>query len=207
MRILVACERSGEVRRALREAGHFAFSCDLVPAEDGEVSQHYQGDIFDLTGYPWDAMIAFAPCTYLCNSGVRWLYNEDGTKNMDRWEKMEAGALFFKKLWNLPIPCIAMENPIMHKYAREIIFSDTTFDYNKQMIQPWQFGHAEKKGTCLWLKGLLPLKGTDNVYKEMKALPVREQQRIHHMSPGPCRSIERARTFTGIARAMASQWF
>lgn len=211
MRILVACERSGEVRRALTAQGHFAVSCDLVPAEDGEKEMHFEGDVFNISFFPWDAMIAFCPCTYLCNSGVRWLWNKDGTKNTERWALMEAGANFFKGVWTLPIPLIAMENPVMHKYAREIIFGRDKKGNLKgkpdQIIQPWQFGHPEKKATCLWLKGLPLLKETKNVKKEMEALPVRDSQRVHHMAPGPERSIERARTYTGIAEAMATQWF
>ena len=36
MRVLVACEFSGTVRRALRARGHDAWSCDLLPAEEIE---------------------------------------------------------------------------------------------------------------------------------------------------------------------------
>jgi len=127
-----------------------------------------------------------------------------GTIKMDE-ALMEQGALFFKAPWEAPVPYIAIENPIMHKYAKQIIFGNTRKNY-AQIIQPWQFGHTEKKATCLYLKGLPLLKGTKNVKEEMSKLPVREQQRIHHMSPGPSRGMERSRTYSGVADAMASQW-
>lgn len=201
---LIACEYTGAVRDALILKGQFAISCDLLPSESPH-GGHYTGDVMDILNNDWYGLIGFPPCTYICNSGVRWLWNKDGTKNKERWALMEQGALFFKALWEAPIPRIALENPIMHKYAKEIIFGNTGKNY-AQIIQPWQFGHTEKKATCLFLKGFPPLEGTKNVKKEMEELPVRLSQRIHHMSPGPARGMERSRTYSGVAEAMASQW-
>lgn len=194
MRVLIACEFSGIVREAFRQRGHDAWSCDLLPTEiEG---QHIQGDVLDILGDGWDLMVAHPPCTYICNSGVSWLYKRDG-----RWDDMRAGALFFKALWNAPIPRIAIENPIPHKYALRIIGRM----YN-QVIQPYMFGHAESKATCLWLKGLPQLRETNNVFDVWRELPDNIAQRIHHLPPSSERGKLRSITFSGIAGAMVGQW-
>lgn len=194
MRVLVACEYSEIVRDAFEKRGHDAVSADYRPTEiEGN---HYQGNVMDIIDDDWDLMIAHPPCTYLANSGVRWLYEEEG-----RWEKMEKAALFFKSLLEADIPMIAVENPIPHKYAVEII--GRKYD---QIIHPYQFGHTETKSTCLWLKNLPSLKETNNVKKKMENLPDKEKHRIHYMSPSKDRSKKRSLTFEGIAQAMAAQW-
>ena len=96
MKILIACEYSGIVREAFREKGHDVMSCDLLPTEIP--GKHYQGDIFDVIDDGWDMMIAFPPCTYLCNSGVRWLYEQK-----DRYQKMLNGAGVFRQLLDADI--------------------------------------------------------------------------------------------------------
>lgn len=106
---------------------------------------------------------------------------------------MEEAAQFFKSLLALPIPKVAVENPIQHRYAREIIGQKYT-----QIIQPYQFGHGETKATCLWLKNLPPLQPTQVVDGR--------EPRVHHASPGANRWKERSRTLLGIGKAMASQW-
>jgi hypothetical protein len=194
MRVLVACEYSGTVRDAFIARGHDAMSCDLLPTE--KPGPHYQGDVFDIFGDGWDLMIAHPPCTYLANSGVSWLYKDES-----RWQKMRDGAEFFKQLLAAPIGMIAVENPIMHKHAMAIV-GQKPF----QVIQPWMFGHPESKATCLWLTGLMPLRETDNVHREMMQRTKAERQRLHWLPPGPDRWKERSRTFQGIANAMAIQW-
>jgi hypothetical protein len=194
-KVLVACEFSGVVRRAFRRQGYDAWSCDILPAEDGS-KYHIQGDVMDVLDDGWDLMIAHPPCTYLANSGVSWLYRQEG-----RWDSMKEGAQFFKSLLNADIPQIAIENPIMHKYAKEIIGKDKT-----QVIQPWMFGHSEQKATCLWLKNLPVLQETHNVKEEMLALPDNQRQRLHHLPPSKNRWKLRSKTFEGIAEAMAEQW-
>ena len=195
MRVLVACEYSGKVRRAFRKRGHDAWSCDLLPADDGS-EYHYQGDVMDIINDGWDLLIGHPPCTYLCNSGVSWLHKQEG-----RWDRMRDGAEFFKLLWESNIPRIALENPIMHKYAKEIIGTNQT-----QLVQPWMFGHAESKATCLWLKGLNPLIETNNVKEKWKMLPKKEAQRLHMLPPSKDRWKLRSETYQGIADAMAEQW-
>jgi hypothetical protein len=185
MRILVGCEFSGVVREAFRALGHDAWSCDFLNTEIP--GQHYQGDVRDLLNEYWDLAIFHPSCQFLTNAGVRWLYSEAG-----RWQKMVEGAEFFRLLLNAPIARIAVENPIPHRYALEIIGQSYT-----QIIQPWQFGHGETKGTCLWLKNLPKLKSTNEVSGRV--------HRIHKMPGGKNQSINRSRTYAGVANAMASQ--
>lgn len=196
MKVLVACEFSGVVRRAFRALGHDAWSCDLLPSED-DSAHHIQGDCLSALTAGWDLMIAHPPCTYLCNSGVRWL-SDGKTLNPDRHKLMMAGCDLFAALYHAPIPRIAVENPIMHRYAKDYLQSAWKIPSQSQLIQPWQFGHGETKATCLWLRGLPLLKPTSIVSGRK---PV-----VHHMSPGPDRQRLRSITYAGIAKAMSEQW-
>jgi site-specific DNA-cytosine methylase len=181
MRVLVACEFSGTVRRAFRVLGHDAVSCDLLPAEDGS-PDHYQGDVRDILRDGWDLMIAHPPCTHLAVSGARWFKD----KLVEQGEALE----FVRLLLDAPIERIALENPVSIISSR--------IRKPDQIIQPWQFGHGETKATCLWLKNLRLLMPTDVVDGR--------EARVHRMPPGPDRWKERSRTFDGIAAAMAVQW-
>lgn len=196
MRVLVACEFSGIVRRAFSAIGHDAWSCDLLPAEDGS-NKHIQGDARDILNDGWDLlMVAHPPCTRLCNSGVRWLHKPPRGRTLsEMWEELREGAALFSSFWNAPIPRVAIENPVMHRHAKELI---ENFEPPAQIIQPWQFGHGETKATCLWLRDLPALEPT-------KIVEGREQ-RVHRMPPSPDRWRERSRFFPGIAAAMADQW-
>ena len=180
MKVLVACEFSGVVRDAFRRQGHDAWSCDILPTEQG--GPHIQGDVREVLGVGWDMMIAHPPCTHLAVSGARWFKD----KQSEQAEALE----FVRTLLNAPIPRIALENPISIISSR--------IRKPDQIIQPWQFGHGETKATCLWLKGLLPLQPTQIVEGR--------EARVHRMPPGPDRWKERSRTFPRIAEAMASQW-
>lgn len=180
LRVLVACEYSGTVRDAFAKLGHYAMSCDLLPTE--KPGPHYQGRVEDIINDGWDLMIAHPPCTHLAVSGSRWFHLK---------QKEQAEALdFVRFLLSAPIPYIALENPV------SVI--STRIRKPTQTIQPWMFGHGETKATCLWLKGLPPLKPTNMVEGR--------EQRVWKMPPGPNRWKERSRTFQGIADAMASQW-
>lgn len=184
MRVLMSCECSGEVRRAFRLHGVDAWSCDLEPAED-ESEYHIQGDVLSVLHERWDMVIAFPPCTHLASSGARWF------KQKQADGRQQAGIEFFlahTRLSHVPFVCI--ENPVG--------IMSTKYRKPDQIIQPWQFGHGETKATCLWFKGLCELSPTNIV-------PGREA-RVHKMAPGPNRSRERSRTYTGIAEAMANQW-
>jgi len=201
LRILIACEESQAVCKEFRDKGYEAYSCDIIPCSGGHPEWHIQDDVLRHLDDGWDMMIAHPTCTYLSNSGVCWLYNKDGSKNMDRWNNLDAGAVFFKELLNADIPLIAVENPIPHKYAVERI--GRKYD---QLIQPYHFGHLESKATCLWLKGLKPLEKTNDVKNKWKKLPKAESQRLHYLPPTADRAKIRSKTFPGIAKAMAEQW-
>ena len=195
-RVLVACEYSGTVRNAFLERGHDAWSCDLLPSEDGS-NRHIIGDARDLLHDGWDLlMVAHPPCTRLCNSGVRWLTKPPpGRTKEEMWAELEEGAALFSDFWNAPIERIAIENPVMHKHAKARI---KNFEEFAQSIQPWQFGHGETKRTCLWLKNLPRLVPTNVV--------VGSDPRVHYMTPSPGGGKERSRSSPGIAKAMAKQW-
>jgi len=196
MRVFVGCEYSGVVRDAFIANGHEAWSCDLLPTDSP--GNHYQGDIFDALDHlgSFDIGVFHPPCTYLCNSGVCHLHKDES-----RWGKLDDAGEFFRRILNLPIARIAVENPIPHKYAVERI--GRKYD---QIIQPWMFGHPESKATCLWLKGLPKLMETNNVRDEFKSLPKNEAQRIHYLPPSKDRWKLRSTTYLGIAAAMADQW-
>jgi len=194
LRVLVACEYSGVVRDAFAARGHYAMSCDLLPADSP--GPHYQGDVRDIMDDGWDLMIAHPPCTYLTNSGVRWLYSEEL-----RWQHLIDGAAFFRELLEAPVPRVAVENPVMHGWAAKIVGQRQA-----QVIQPWMFGHPETKATGLWLRNLPPLISTEDVKGYMQTLPAKERNRIHYASPGPERWKLRSTTYAGIAAAMADQW-
>ena len=189
MKVLVACEFSGVMRDAFLALGHDAISCDL---EDTEVEgPHIRGDVRRFLRQPWDLVIAHPPCTYLCNSSVRWLHSRP-----ERWGQMEEAAAFMRECLNANAPRVAVENPIMHKYAVELIGRQAD-----QFVQPYHFGHPETKRTGLWLRGLPPLMPTEIVSDAHHA-----ERRIHRLPPGRGRAKERSRTYPGIAAAMAWQW-
>lgn len=227
MRVLVACERSGVVRDAFRALGHDAWSCDLLPSEsETEAGYHLEGDARiwlsneQIAQWQWDLMIAHPPCTYLSVSGLHW-----NKRRPERAAKTEEALAFVRFLLDAPISRIAIENPIS--------CISTRIRKPDQVIQPYQFGHDASKSTCLWLKNLPPLTPTcyveprmvcecGTVYSYAMAkgchLCGREQAFAkprwanqtdsgqNRLAPSPTRSAERARTYEGIAAAMAEQW-
>ena len=188
MRVLVACECSGVVRQAFRARGHDAYSCDLVPAED-DSPFHIQADALDtgragLSGRPWDLMIAHPPCDHLAASGARYF----AAKRADG--RQAAAVAFVRALAALPIARWAIENPISilgHVWREP-----------DQIIEPWMFGHGERKATCLWLQGLPLLMPTRKVGGRVA--------RVATMPDRKSRAREGARTPQGIGDAMAAQW-
>ena len=204
MKVLVACEESQAVCKAFREKGHEAYSCDIVPCSGGHTEWHLQQDVLPLLKEKWDIIIAFPPCTYLTVTGNRW-FNIDryGEKAIQRHKDRKDAIDFFMAFANADCERIAIENPggIMSSEWRK----------PNQIINPWQFGDAFQKKTCLWLKGLPELKPTNIVeipprkrfdsgksmpswYAELWNLPKEERAKL------------RSKTFPGIARAMAEQW-
>lgn len=213
MKCLVACEYSGRVRSELRALGHDAWSCDLLPSED-DSPYHIQGYVDALLEQPWDLVIAHPPCTYLSNSGVRWLYPRDGYRDdlienlrvTERWEAMRDAVCFFLDCMRANSPRVAVENPVMHKHAREMLVDYGVIDGYPQdgrpsfTVQPYQFGDPHKKRTCFWTRGLPPLKPTSDMG------PEGAEQTVWKMGPSEDRWKERSRTYPGIAKAIAQQW-
>lgn len=205
IRTLIACERSGTVRDAFNKAGHDAYSCDLLP-DDKKSNRHYQCDVMDILDQDWDLlMVAHPPCTRLCNSGVRWLSKPPNGKTLEQmWDELREGAAFFSKLWNADIKHVAVENPIMHRHAKELIEG---YQPPAQTVQPWQFGDKAFKGTSLWLSNLPPLVDTDRLTPPKAGTQAhKDWSFIHRAPPGPGRSKLRSTFFPGIAEAMANQW-
>lgn len=183
MRVLVACEFSGVVRDAFASRGHDAWSCDLLPTEVGSLF-HVSGDVFELLCERWDLVVAHPPCTAVCVSG-------NGTYAGTR--ARAEGVAFVRRFFEAQRAHgfrMALENPV-GVLSRAIRPPD-------QYIQPWQHGHPETKKTGLWLEDLPPLEPTNVV--------AGREQRVWKMGPSPTRSQDRARTYPGIARAMAEQW-
>lgn len=205
MRVLVACEFSGVVRRAFAARGHDAWSCDLLPAEDRS-NRHIIGDVRDILDDGWDLlMVAHPPCTRLCNSGVRWLHRPPRGKTLDEmWAQLEEGVALFSACWRAPIPRVAVENPVMHRHAAERMPTDLP---RPQIVQPWWFGDPAFKATGLYLRGLPPLVATDRLTPPATGTAEhRAWSHVHRMPPSPDRGRERSRTYAGLAAAMASQW-
>ena len=216
MRVLVACEYSGTVRDAFLAAGHDAMSCDLLPTDSP--GPHYQGDVFDIINDGWDLMIAHPPCTYLSVSGMHWT-----TRGLRDPQLTEDALDFVRRLMAAPIDKIAIENPVSVISSR--------IRKPDQVIHPYQFGHDASKKTCLWLKNLPPLKTTDFVEPRMVCCGLTMKRGDKHscpncngskaakprwgnqtdsgqnkLAPSADRWKERAKTYSGIAKAMADQW-
>lgn len=193
MRVLVACEYSGRVRDAFRARGHDAWSCDLLPT-DADPRWHIQGDVTPLLGDGWDMMIAHPPCTYLAVSGLHWNARRPG-----RAAQTADAIEFVRALLAAPIDRIALENPIG--------CLSTAIRKPDQVIQPWQFGENASKATCLWLKGLPPLRHTNVLPGGRSARRANQTANGQNkLPPTPDRWKLRSTTYAGIAAAMADQW-
>jgi hypothetical protein len=216
MKVLIACEYSGRVRDAFIAKGHDAISCDLMPTDSP--GPHYQGDVFDIINDGFDLMIAHPPCTYLSVSGMHW------TKRGLRDPQLTIDALnFVKKLMDAPMAKICIENPVS-VISSEIRKPD-------QIIQPWMFGENASKKTCLWLKGLAPLKQTKIIEPRLVCCGIEIKNADKYgcancngakkplqrwgnqtnsgqnvLPPSADRWKLRSTTYQGIANAMAEQW-
>ena len=204
LRILVACEESQAVCKAFRELGHKAYSCDLQECSGGHPEWHIKGDALKVLNLPiWDLVIAHPPCTYLTCAANRY-YNEDkyGEKAKRRKGEREQAIKFFMEFANCKCKRVAIENPIGVISSR--------WKKPMQIIQPYQFGHKERKATCLWLKNLPPLKPTNIVEPDIiKHASGKTDSRLHFETlslTAEERAKIRSKTFEGIAKAMATQW-
>jgi len=218
VRVLVACKYSGRVREAFRRLGHDAVSADFEPAEDNSL-YHYRGNCFDLIDTSeFDLMIAHPPCTYLSVSGMHWT-----TRGLRDPKLTEDALAFVQRLMAAPIAKIAIENPVSVISSR--------IRKPDQIVNPYQFGEDASKKTCLWLKGLPPLRPTKMVAPRMiccgaevlngdkYGCPNCNGDKVarprwgnqcdsgqNKLGPSDDRWKERSRTYQGIADAMAEQW-
>lgn len=196
MKILVACEYSGTVRDCFAALGHYALSCDLLPSES-PYGRHYQGNVLDIINDGWDLMICHPPCTYLSVSGLHW-----NKKDPERAQKTEEALEFVKLLLNANIPRIALENPVSCISSR--------IRKPDQIIQPYDFGEDASKRTCLWLKNLPKLTGTEYIPGRVVGDKMRWSNQTdsgqNKLPPSEDRWKDRSRTYFGIAAAMADQW-
>ena len=212
MRVLIACEYSGTVRDSFISLGHDAISCDLL--ESDAPGPHYQGDVRDIIREPWDAVIAFPDCTYLCGSGWHWVVRgrieADGRPRMEHVKEALAFArMFIDGPETAHIKKKAVENPIGRL--------STLVRKPDQIIQPHQFGDDASKATCLWLTGLPRLVAlpedqqaqprlVTSAGKIVKRWENQTDSGQNALPPSSERWKLRSTTYQGIADAMASQW-
>ena len=221
LKVLIACEESQRVCAAFRELGHEAYSCDIQEPSGGHPEWHIKGNVLDIIeplknvrgepydfiifntmdgevhtiGNKWDLIIAHPPCTYLSNAGARHLYKGHAL-NLERYEKGLEAKKFFLRLYYADCEHIAVENPVPSKIYELPKYT--------QIIQPYEHGHPFKKKTCLWLKGLPKLQPT-NIIPTEAAQSTRTAGNWYNKG-GKDRQKNRAKTFEGIAKAMAEQW-
>lgn len=200
LNILIACEESQAETMAFRQIGHRAFSCDIKPCRRGTPPEwHIQGDVLPLldgitefttqdgtqhTIYHWDLIVAHPPCTYLCKVGSVWM-RHNGVIDEKRYQQMLLARSFFFRCLRAKAHYVAVENPLPMAIAQ---LPKPSF-----FIQPSWFGVKYTKKTLYWVKNLPPLMPTV-IYPNPKQFV--RSSRGHY----------RARTFTQVAEAMASQW-
>lgn len=201
MKVLVACEESQRVCIAFREKGHEAYSCDIIECSGGHPEWHIKADALELIKIKWDLIIAHPPCTFLTNAGARHLW-AGHQLNEERYQKGLEAKAFFEALLNADCPKVCVENPIPSKVFELPPYTQT--------IQPYEYGHPYTKKTCLWLRGLPPLQPTDIVEPIATWCPSGSYSHKHgeqHRGMFTTeRAKNRAKTFEGIAQAMADQW-
>ena len=196
MLILIGCEESQAVTKAMRALGHEAYSCDIKPCSGGHPEWHLQMDVFEAIALrDWELGIFFPDCTYLTVSANKWYKDQpvraSGTLvGQARRDAREQAVEFFMTLYDCKIPKVALENPIG--------VMSTRFRKPNKVLQPWMFGHGETKATCIWSRGLPEIYATKFVSERV--------QRIANLPPSTDRAEIRSKTYQGIADAMAMQW-
>ena len=197
-RVLVACEHSGVVRDAFARQGWDAWSCDVKPADNG--GQHYQCDVREILDDGWDMMIAHPPCTYLCSSGLHWT-----TRGLRDPKLTDEAIAFAELLWDAPIKRVCLENPVGCLSTR------SKLGKSYQRIQPHDFGEDASKATCLWIRGMPPLRPTRRcepriVNGKRRWANQDDNGQNKQSSDRHNKRAIRSRTFAGVAEAMANQW-
>lgn len=209
MKVLVACEYSGTIRDAFAALGHEAWSCDLLPTDNP--GPHLIGDARFFLGpcqannyKSWDLLIAHPPCTYLSYAATAY-WNQPGRA----LKRLEAAKLFID-FWNSPIDYICIENPLG--------IMDAILEKHHQIINPYYFGDADQKRTCLWLKNLPKLVHVKQNDLFADKTHTEKPEPIYIDKSGKKRYFtdaisgtnrgghKRSKSFSGIAYAMAEQW-
>lgn len=222
-RILIGYECSGAVRRAFRDLGFDAWSCDTQAARDGS-PYHYQSDIWALLNsvHDWHFAIFHPPCTYLTNS-ASWAFNDpdfDKYPGVGYHQRVKPETLTgqarrdarsdalaeVERLMALPFPKV-IENPRG--------FIGTMLRKPTQTIQPYEYGNDASKATCLWMVGggehPAPPKLTPTHYIEPRIVDGKKRwanqtdSGQNRLSPGESRADDRSETYRGVATALASQ--
>jgi len=203
MRVLIACEESQAVCKEFRKLGADAYSCDIQPCSGGHPEWHFQEDIAKLLEERWDMIIAFPPCTHLSAAGApSW-------KQKQKDGRQQAAIDFVMSIYNNDCPYVCIENPVGKL--------NTAWRKPDQIINPYQFGDPFKKKTCLWMKGLPALIPTDEVEPQYhytsnstRSGPRKDGTRVKSKLPiykAWNTSKDRSKTFPGIAKAIATQWY
>lgn len=234
MKILIACEESQTVCKAMRERGHEAYSADIQEPSGGHPEWHILEDVLPIINGncefatmdgsvhridgKWDLLIAHPPCTYLTSAGTRHFSPKcNSAEKIKRREKLrEEAAEFFMKFINADCERVAVENPVG--------YMNTHYRKADQIIHPYYFAKSQsdkenyfQKRTCLWLKGLKPLDKISDLPvpppmyicqgKKCKGKKISWCEGISGTSGGQRgRAKARSKTFSGIAEAMADQW-
>ena len=212
MKVLIACEESQTICKAFRALGHEAYSNDILPCSGGHPEWHIQADVRTLLKDYFDLVVFHPVCRYIANSGVRWLYTEEG-----RFDKMVEACEFFNLRHEFNSPKVITENPVPHGYAVRG-WVETNGEVKRmehghyigepdQCFQPWQHGEKQMKGTCLWFKGVGKLIPSNVVGPPPKDRMERlKWQDVWMASPGPERERLRSKTLNGPAMAIAQQY-
>lgn len=221
MKVLIACEESQTVCKAFRAKGHEAYSCDIQMCSGGHPEWHICNDVLDIingktdfftcdgqvhTVGKWDLVIAHPPCTYLSGVTTRHLSLKctPAEKVIERMWKLAKAAVFFMQCYYADCDKVAVENPSG--------FMSTLFRKPDCTIHPYYFAKSaedienyQKKRTCLWLRGLPPIKRTTDLLPP-KPLGYTTSGKPINFEEAHHNAKVRSKTFTGIAQAMADQW-
>lgn len=201
MRVLLACEESQRVTKEFRALGHEAYSCDILPTSGSNPEWHIQGNVLDYLKDSWDMIIGFPPCTYMTNGGAVRMYPKKGAIDENRYKKAMEAKSFFMAIYNASAEYVAIENPVPMKIIG--------LPQKSQVIQPYEFGEPYSKKTYLWLKNLPNLVPTQvlTLYQPFINGGGGRKNRFNYQGKKfAVTSIDRSKTFIGIAKAMASQW-
>lgn len=208
-RVLIGYSACPLTRAAFERAGCEAWTCDLLPARDGN-PRHLQCDIWEVARDRWDMALFHPMCTYLTVSAA-WAFTDgpyhqkvkpETLTGQARRDARDEALDNFRRLLALPYPK-AIENPAPSFVSRAIRPPDQT-------VQPYQFGDDASKRTGLWLDRLPRLRPTGwiagRIVEGRERWANQTDSGQNRLSPGESRWLERSATYPGIAAAMGSQW-